>query len=86
MKSKTSVKNNPAAIYFDFSIPVHKKKLFGNLFVQGTAFKNGNKYEVAIEQVLFDNADVSKVLEVFGGMDRIVNAAKQHAEILESFK
>lgn len=75
----------PKYIPFDFSIPVSKNKLFGNLFVQGMAHKKGRKYEVVIEQVLFDNADVSKVLEVFGGIDRIIEAAKKHAEIIESF-
>lgn len=76
----------PKNIPFDFSIPVSKKKLFGNLFIEGIAQKKEKGYDVSIRHIYFDNADVSKVIEVFGGMNRIINAAKKHAKILESFK
>lgn len=86
MKSKTAKKRITDEIHFDFSIPiVQKKKVFGNLFVSGVSFNKGNIQDIAIKEVVFDNADVSKVLEAFGGMQRIKQAAMKHAKILETF-
>lgn len=74
-------KCNHGAEPFSFEMPLTKNgQFFGNLLIEGFGCKENGKCSADIDNVFFENVEVKPLLEVFGGMNEIDAAAKNHVQ------